>query len=199
MEDRIVMKCPLNVRDIDEEIDEDDDESDHWSLFGVLDGHGGEFSSDFVGRKLPDIVANSLREAEKTVKICSIDVVKTLELAIREACLNAEAELSEQDRMKVTGRYGLKGRKETELEPFTELLSRDVSGTTLCFCAIGHEYVVIANVGDSRAVLGTYRPVKIDMAYKTESKKEVVAVPLSEDHKFTIPTERIRATNAGFG
>lgn len=53
-------------------------------------------------------------------------------------------------------------------------------------CCVGDTFVAIANVGDSRAVLGSWR-----------SDGGISATALSEDHKPTIPSERIRIETAG--
>jgi len=61
----------------------------------------------------------------------------------------------------------------------------DCSGTTAITAFILPKYLVIANAGDSRCVLG-----KVD-------KGEVVAYPMSHDHKPKLPVERKRIEAAG--
>lgn len=200
MEDRIVMRCPLAKTSYNSPSSHQTSDRKSWSLFGVMDGHGGDFSSDFVSKCLPGIVAEQLRELEKTSlvhqqlvmshedRIACFD--ESLKTALCNACLQLDALLSEQERMKVSGRHGVKGK---EAPPSTEILIRDVSGTTVCFCVIGHDVIAVANVGDSRAIMGRYEDGG-DM----NSERVVVAEVLSEDHKFEIKEEQERAARAGF-
>ena len=46
MEDVIVAECPLRLS-----------ESRRWSLFVVLDGHGGKFAAEFAAERLPLVIA----------------------------------------------------------------------------------------------------------------------------------------------
>lgn len=179
MEDRIIMRCPLTS---------DEDGGVHWGVFAVLDGHGGDFSSDFVSKTLPEIVSAELRGLDLSCALRSdegnVPVVDTLHRAVSRCCSRAEEVLSEQDRMMVSAKYAPPFR---DAPPKTELLIRDVSGTTLCLCIVGEDHLVVANIGDSRAVLAC-----------CDDDKSLVTVPLSEDHKFSIPSERVRAEKAGF-
>ena len=152
------------------------------------DGHGGDFSSDFVGKKLPELIEVELGQIYESLALNSDfnedALVDLLAGAVSRSCLSAETALSEQERMRVSAKHGPPFR---DAPPKTELLIRDVSGTTLCMCVVGDEHLIIANIGDSRAV----------MACRGNSQS-VLTVPLSEDHKFSLPAERSRAERAGF-
>jgi serine/threonine protein phosphatase PrpC len=207
MEDRIVMKCPLALHGACGENGLQDEDVDGWSMFGVMDGHGGDFSSDFVSKCLPGIVAGELGQVERmlctTSEASEALVEESLKTALFNACVQSDALLSEQERMKVSGRHGVKAR---EAPPSTEILIRDVSGTTACFCVIGHDVIAVANVGDSRAIMGRYAEHSL-LSYKANAegddveegeRRRVVSEALSEDHKFEVPGERGRASREGF-
>lgn len=61
------------------------------------------------------------------------------------------------------------------------------SGSTIISCYLNHNKIYCSNVGDSRAILGR----------KENSNKKWKAIPLSEDHKPSLPKEadRIKKMN----
>ena len=63
----------------------------------------------------------------------------------------------------------------------------DTSGSTLVAALITPSYISIANVGDSRAMLGVY----------DDNSNSMKALALSEDHKCHLPEEQQRIVNAG--
>ena len=64
-----------------------------------------------------------------------------------------------------------------------------VSGSTCVLVIITPSHILCANVGDSRCVLGT----------KIEKKNQIhnVCIALSEDHKPSLPEEKLRISEAG--
>ncbi|CAB3377440.1 Hypothetical predicted protein [Cloeon dipterum] len=63
------------------------------------------------------------------------------------------------------------------------------SGTTAVVALLGKEKVTVANIGDSRAILGRL--------VKTENGHEMKVIELSNDHKPELPEEKERIENAG--
>jgi serine/threonine protein phosphatase PrpC len=62
MEDVIVARCPLPMQ-----------ASRRWSLFAVLDGHGGKFAAEFVADKIAPILAE-VRDLLLPLLLCSLQL-----------------------------------------------------------------------------------------------------------------------------
>ncbi|PWA54291.1 protein phosphatase 2C family protein [Artemisia annua] len=138
---------------------------------GVFDGHGrnGQIVSKFVRNKLPSLVINqrnaTMTKGNKTVN--DQDEFKSKDFHIwKEACYSA---------FKVMD-------KEIKL---MEHIDCSCSGTTAVIVIRQGEELVIANLGDSRAVLGTI------------AENGITPVQLTVDLKPSVPSEadRIRKSN----
>eukprot|EP00930_Biecheleria_cincta_P049369 TRINITY_DN34589_c0_g1_i1.p1 TRINITY_DN34589_c0_g1~~TRINITY_DN34589_c0_g1_i1.p1 ORF type:complete len:458 (-),score=111.80 TRINITY_DN34589_c0_g1_i1:412-1785(-) len=129
------------------------------ALFGVFDGHGGEQVARFAVRQLPEVFA---KEPEEDPQAAFVQAFLRIDELLRQA--PAAAELRE---------LTLPGNIVKE--------SAENVGTTAVCCLVQGAQLVIANAGDSRAVLC----------------QEGRAVPLSEDHKPDLPKERARIEAAG--
>lgn len=97
------------------------------SLFGVYDGHGGDFVAHYVAKKFPEhlLRAGSLRGSDAEL---GGSASRAFELAL----MSIDAELLRQP----------------EVES-----GQDQSGSTSVMTLIGPKHIVCANTGDSRAVL----------------------------------------------
>mmetsp|Transcript_3174 Transcript_3174/g.4913 ORF Transcript_3174/g.4913 Transcript_3174/m.4913 type:complete len:1196 (+) Transcript_3174:43-3630(+) len=186
MEDKIVAECPLTVNSMQR----NDSFSDSWSLFGVFDGHGGQFTSNFVSQNLPSIVKNELKVLSTAP--CDSHFKSKLKAALTNACIRVDELLSEEERMRVTMRVknprqdGRKKEITAQSGVKVELFTRDCSGSTACVCLINRDVLAVANIGDSRAVLAM-----IDASGNIKSEQ------MSRDHKLSIDTEKLRAHEAG--
>jgi len=148
-------------------------------LFGVLDGHGGEQVAKFCERHLPEELcslplalsggSSSLASSLATALTCTFHRMDDL-LRDQDAT-GAELRALTNPPMQVPGRPQLSDR---QVDP-------NHVGCTAVVCAITKDLLVVANAGDSRAVLC----------------RAGVAVPLSEDHKPNHPTETNRIEAAG--
>jgi len=135
----------------------------HVALFGVMDGHGGEEVARFCEKHLPSSIASgpshdiggSLISAfhDMDVKLC--DPQRLPELR----------SLGDRDSSILQGRAAHPNHV----------------GCTACVCCVTANSIIVANCGDSRAVLC----------------RNGQAVPLSEDHKPNCPRERQRILKAG--
>jgi len=164
------------------------DFDDNLSLFGVFDGHGGKEVAHYASRHFSETL--------KSRPTYSTD----LGTALQEAFLN----LDEQMRSK-KGRKELReilhpsqeGAQQTGPEHKEEKLEDEDeedegpgfnSGCTSVVAAVKNgEFVLVANAGDSRAVL----------VQEKEGGGEAEAVELSVDHKPNLPGERKRIFAAG--
>lgn len=131
------------------------------AAFCVMDGHGGKEVAEFCAHYLPaQIVARSSR-----------DVANSLVSAFHE-----------MDEMLRDGERGMNG--EPGFNNFKGRATRANPhwvGCTAVVCLIRSDVIIVANAGDSRAVLSRRRQ----------------AVPLSEDHKPNNPREKDRIHKAG--
>lgn len=133
-----------------------------WSgtaLFGVLDGHAGEQVALFCEQHLPPAVARGPAE----------DAASALTAAFFEMDeMLADSALFEESIGLVKALTG------THRSP-------KYSGCTAVVCCVQRDAIVVANAGDSRAVLC----------------RRGKAIDLSEDHKPNLPQELARITRAG--
>jgi protein phosphatase 1G len=136
----------------------------HVALFGVMDGHGGEQVAHFCEKYLPSEIA----------KGPSQDVGGALINAFH----SIDEMLIDPDRLEelrsLTNPSFMGNAKSWNAHP-------DHVGATCCICCVTSNSFVVANCGDSRAVLC----------------RNGQALPLSEDHKPNCPLERQRITKAG--
>jgi serine/threonine protein phosphatase PrpC len=183
MEDRVVTISPVSCMK-------------HWSFFAVFDGHGGDFVVNYLSHNISSILARTIRSLEQEIgdirEDASSDVLETV---LRRACATADLEVSRHPRMLVEGN-----------QSFT---CKDKSGSTGLMCLISKKHIAVANVGDSRAVLaqwgvtaekggvGAWVSTPKSGENTDSSGPVLAAIPLSVDHKFTIPGERERAERAG--
>lgn len=186
----------------------------HWSYFAVCDGHGGDFVSQYLSDNLADILSNTIVKKEREIGVIDEDAGSDVMINIlNDTCKAADLELSKQSRMKV--------------EKKGEIIScKDPSGSTGVMCLISKRYIVVANVGDSRALLAQWGDVPISVPLggspgvndplggspgvcvsPPHTQKDTVnasiatsgvltATALSVDHKFSIIKEKERAERA---
>lgn len=130
---------------------------DH-TLVAVFDGHGGSGTAIFAGKKMIAILENT-RQYKEYVTQNDPSNIELFGTALRQAFLNADEILR-------------------ELQESGEC---DTSGCTSVVACITPKYIICANAGDSRCVMGTEGTTK----------------PLSEDHKPTDEGEKQRVELAG--
>jgi len=130
-------------------------EGDGWTdtaAFGVMDGHGGKEVAQFCERHLPGEIGKGLSKDSRCALI---------------------AAFHRMDEML--------GDDDPQENLHSIAANPDWVGCTCVVCLVRPDVIVVANAGDSRAVLSRRRQ----------------AVPLSEDHKPNLPTERNRIAKAG--
>lgn len=137
------------------------------SVFGVMDGHGGAHVARFCERYLPQEIA---RGSSEDVDSAMLNAFYRMDSMLADPH-NLEELRSMSGTMKGLSQGGLK----------SWFASPNVIGCTAVVCCVRQDEIIIANAGDSRAVLcnrGT-------------------AIDLSEDHKPNLPNERDRINRAG--
>lgn len=137
-------------------------ESGAWSgagLFAVLDGHGGPEVAQLVKQRLPmELLAQSSDSKHHTPSF------------LKQAFLKVDERIGTPDGRKELRNLGRKLGKE------------DMVGCAAVACVVDRDNVVVANVGDCRAVL---------------CRVGGEAVPLTRDHTADLPRERVRILAAG--
>jgi len=140
-------------------------EGEGWAdtaAFAVMDGHGGKEVALFCRERLPEALAKgSSSDADNAL----VDAFHKMD-----ELLDDEEQSGEALRMLSGG----SGERPCPVNP-------DWVGCTCVVCLVRPDALVVANAGDSRAVL-------------SRGKR---AVPLSEDHKPNLPGEMDRITRAG--
>lgn len=181
-------------------------------VFGILDGHGGDFSVNHVSKHLPSHLATGFSTVSANRNL-SIDV---LEETMISSFLQVDAQL------------GSLGRMQPQTSNKGVVTYLDESGSTGCVCVVTPEHIICGNVGDSRAVLGSICGVvdqqdiglgqSQDAMHTPEKLRPVSAAAtagpgfpahmlcrrfeardLSTDHKPEIPSECMRIEAAGGG
>lgn len=135
------------------------------AVFGVLDGHGGEHVAQFCERHLPTELQ---RGPPENPGFALIEAFHRMDEML--------ADPANLDELRSLTR---------SITPQAALRSwyahPDSIGCTAVVCCVRHDSLVVANAGDSRAVLC----------------RAGHAVALSEDHKPNLPAERDRIVKAG--
>lgn len=166
MEDRLVCMCPIQ------------DDTDI-CVFGVFDGHGGCFTADFM---CATIVKKLLETAAWQTGDRSPE---SLADALRLAFIQADEELRQLPQMQVR-RVESKSRTGGENAVTVSHNAGDLSGSTANVVLVTPTHIIVANAGDSRAVLGL-----------KSGSGECQGLPLSIDHKINLPAEQERIVAAG--
>jgi hypothetical protein len=158
MEDRVVRAFPVRGRPA-------------WSMFGVCDGHGGSYAARYLASHLPDLLADEAAASAHRLlghghggQSQDEDTNPgIIEQILTSVCVGADMSLAHEPRMLV------------ERKADGTVDCKDSSGSTLVMCLITKNYVAIANVGDSRAVLALKEGANTGAtAYASASSASVV-------------------------
>ncbi|XP_064456466.1 protein phosphatase 1L-like [Ornithodoros turicata] len=158
-----------------------EDEEQDVHLYGVFDGHGGEFSAEYAEKHLfSNLLKKLVAAKQKMTKVAddsSSDLEASDDSRQQNATNNNDTLLSEFSKI----------ISEEILSLDASLLdiakaSRDLSGSTALVALIHGNDVLVANVGDSRGVM---------------CDNKGMAIPLSFDHKPQQLKEHRRIKEAG--
>lgn len=136
----------------------------HVALFGVMDGHGGEHVAHFCEKHLPTEIA---RGSSQDIGGSLIHAFHTMDHML------SDPQRLEEVRSLANPSF-MPSKSSWSVHP-------SHVGCTACVCCVTDNALIVANCGDSRAVLC----------------RNGQAVPLSEDHKPNCPGERRRIMKAG--
>jgi len=158
------------------------------SFFGVYDGHGGKFTSDYISKYLPKVFENRKEFRDyKNLSQSDRDDVKGIKL-LKNACI---ATFLEMDAALLRIKKYARSKSPSSLTSFNESVEYrrhlgnmpkvERSGSTCVVVIVTPSHIICANAGDSRACF----------------KRDCKALPLSFDHKPMNTAEHSRIKNAG--
>jgi len=139
-------------------------EGDGWAdtaAFAVMDGHGGKEVAEYCQEHLPLQIGRGPSHDARAAMITAFEHIDEL------------LEEGGEDAINPSSFYGF-GSSGSGAHP-------DWVGCTAIVCLVRRDVFIVANAGDSRAVLSRRKQ----------------AVPLSEDHKPNLPREKDRIQRAG--
>lgn len=180
MEDAHMACSPIPVQGCPEPL------SEGHAIFGVMDGHGGDFTSEFAA-------ANFMAHFSKNPKLRhyfhlkdkeqgDVTGVSMLRAALKETLASLDAEIRTHQNKKndsiLAGLKATSAKGQVDLNKARQKIER--SGSTCVVVMLTPSHIICANAGDSRAVL--QRGGKV--------------LPLSFDHKPTNIPELQRIENA---
>lgn len=180
MEDAHMVCSPIQVQD-------SQPLSEGHAIFGVMDGHGGDFTSEFAAANFMGHFSknNKLRHYAHLSDKDQGDVtgVSMLRAALKETFTSIDADIRTQQKKK--NDKILAGLKVTSTKDQVDLMKArqkiERSGSTCVVVMLTPSHIICANAGDSRAIL--QRGGKV--------------LPLSFDHKPSNIPELQRIENAG--
>ncbi|KAJ9183787.1 hypothetical protein P3X46_007597 [Hevea brasiliensis] len=147
-------------------------------FFGVYDGHGGSQVANYCSKRIHLALANELEIAK--AGLCDGSTGSSWQEQWKKSFLNCflkvDAETGGSCRG-ITGSNGYHSESEAQIEP----IAPETVGSTAVVAIVCPTYIIVANCGDSRAVLCRGK----------------VAMPLSEDHKPDREDEYARIEAAG--
>lgn len=191
MEDALCCHYPVLLGDDDENAakEENDRQVEEIGLFGVFDGHGdGGKVSSFIADHLLQTLQKEWVEYDKNEdenkesKTAEGESMSKEEVVLINVCCELDELLYEKN----VHQHG---------------------GSTGVFALLKDKEIIVANVGDSRAILITGEEDAQSPTQKTTEEKQnttpsspsypISVIPLSEDHKPNLPAEKERIEKAG--
>jgi len=136
-------------------------------IFGVFDGHGGDFAGRFCAKKF---VSCFKKFWEQAIELTP----ESVQMILQKTFLELDFLLESRQEMKVTATK-VKGTNKRKFE------AEDSSGSTGLVALVASNYVTVASVGDSRAVL-----------YKSNQAGDASCLQMNIEHKPTLPEEQDR-------
>ena len=157
MEDRVLASFPFvnqRVTHIGGGLFEND-----VGLFGICDGHGGSFVSQYMVDAMPRVAKTAMDSCiENQKEGAPVDILSSslLREILYQCCHTLEEELRALPRLEVDLK-AVKGEtiNESTGQPI-QPKPTDSSGSTGLFCIVTSHFYAIANVGDSRVVVAQF-------------------------------------------
>ncbi len=140
------------------------------ALFGVMDGHGGDFTSEYASQNFVSIFSSSPRlkkYANMSIEDQSnVPGLECLRQALSDTFSKLDVEIRKQQNLKNEKKF-LEVSKLPESNNSFHRVRYERSGSTCVVVLVTPSHLVCANAGDSRAIL----------------RRSGKALPLSFDHK----------------
>lgn len=139
-------------------------------FYGIFDGHLGNLASKYAASFLHKELASRLDES-RLGDVDDINWKEKVEVAVSASFSTVHKNFLDA----------------LELSPFGFM---DNSGTTATTAIVSNTSVIIASLGDSRAVISSRRPDKVGII-------ELSAIQLTKDHQASDPAERLMVESRG--
>lgn len=179
------------------DIPESDGIGYEFELFALFDGHAGKKSAQFAAQTLPEVIQNKIRshfseqkakESEDSEKSKTMDEQTMLSTIINKSLEESFVEVDGLLRQKLNQDSNQSQGGKLSMQ---SMLEKHSGSTAVCALIVSpvasdRHMLFVANVGDSRAVLGKY-----------VAGDQVEAHRLSIDHKPLCPEEEERIRRAG--
>lgn len=153
------------------------------AIFGVMDGHGGDFTSEFASVNFMKIFSANSRlkkYADMSVQEQSnVPGLECLRQILSETFSKLDAEIRKQQNLRNEKKF-LELSKQQEISDVPARVRYERSGSTCVVVLVTPSHLICANAGDSRAIL----------------RRAGKALPLSFDHKPNNAPEMERIHNA---
>ena len=140
------------------------------SIFGVMDGHGGDFTSDYASKNFMEIFSANSRLRKyagmSTEEQSNVPGLECLKTALSETFSRLDVEIRKQQNIRNEKKF-LEVSKQQEASNTPVRVRYERSGSTCIVALVTPSHIICANAGDSRAIL----------------QRGGKALPLSFDHK----------------
>jgi len=141
------------------------------AIFSVMDGHGGDFTSDFAGKSFM-IIFSSNNHLKKYANMSiedqsNVPGIECLRLALAETFARLDVEIRKQQNKRNDEFLTLSKRqqKKESKDATAPRIKYERSGSTCIVVLVTPSHIISANAGDSRAVLrrgGKILPLSFD-------------------------------------
>eukprot|EP00537_Pseudo-nitzschia_pungens_P018470 CAMPEP_0172408466 /NCGR_PEP_ID=MMETSP1061-20121228/75870_1 /TAXON_ID=37318 /ORGANISM="Pseudo-nitzschia pungens, Strain cf. pungens" /LENGTH=425 /DNA_ID=CAMNT_0013144599 /DNA_START=516 /DNA_END=1793 /DNA_ORIENTATION=- len=142
------------------------------AIFGVMDGHGGDFTSDFAAHHFMKIFsANSRLKKYASMSAedqSSVPGIECLRPALTETFGRLDAEIRKQQNLRNEKKFLALSKQQAKAphgESSQVRVRYERSGSTCCVVLVTPSHIICANAGDSRAILrraGRVLPLSFD-------------------------------------
>jgi serine/threonine protein phosphatase PrpC len=155
------------------------------AIFGVMDGHGGDFTSEFAADNFMTIFSSNshLKKYAKMSKEDQSNVpgIECLRPALAETFANLDIEIRKQQNKRNDTYLSLSKQQQQQGDDSSQKVKFERSGSTCVVAIVTPSHIICANAGDSRAII----------------RRGGKVLPLSFDHKPNNIPENERICQAG--
>merc|ERR1711971_432759 len=139
------------------------------AIFGVMDGHGGDFTSEFAANNFMEFFSSNNR-VKKYAKMSiedqsNVPGIECLRPALAETFTRLDIEIRRQQNKRNNEFLTLSKQQEESTDALAPRIKYERSGSTCIVVLVTPSHIISANAGDSRAILrrgGKILPLSFD-------------------------------------